>query len=199
MGPRASDYLQVLRTAKHSQKLADIILSIDTRNEGRDTLLTQPRQAVKTCIATLNHTWWAKTAAFPEPAHSPAQPNPHLHLSKKMCLHHSLNRNVVSHLLVLGLLQTEPPAHQRLAGTDECKMVLLCCYDLCYRFYLQNKIFPACEEADLWNKITFNNPLKWRSYQEGVKVTIDMLDFLFFFFFRRGYKKKCKFCKLRTI
>lgn len=60
-------------------------------------------------------------------------------------------------------------------------------YDLRYGFYL---FAEACLwEADLWNKITFNNPVKWRSYKEGVKVIIDKLDFLFF---RRGYKKRHK-------
>lgn len=37
-------------------------------------------------------------------------------------------------------------------------------------------------EADLRNKVTFSNPVKWRSYKEGVNIIIDKLDFLFFFF-----------------
>lgn len=35
----------------------------------------------------------------------------------------------------------------------------------------------ACKDVDLWNKITFNNPVKWRSYEEGVKVITDISDF----------------------
>lgn len=36
----------------------------------------------------------------------------------------------------------------------------------------------ACKDVDLWNKVTFNNPVKWRSYGGSCKSNYRYVRFL---------------------